>query len=101
MQVEEGSTTKRRRSPSPSEPKKRMKLEDTKDEDGAELEGTYWQDMWLPEDVLYIIMYRLSRIDLVACRMTCKQWQKVNLEACSRSRQGFFGRTSELDLCKL
>eukprot|EP01127_Copromyxa_protea_P003356 TRINITY_DN13182_c0_g1_i1.p1 TRINITY_DN13182_c0_g1~~TRINITY_DN13182_c0_g1_i1.p1 ORF type:complete len:1050 (+),score=253.50 TRINITY_DN13182_c0_g1_i1:21-3170(+) len=81
--------TKRKRSPSPVTSDKRAKVEDTEtvvdDVEAQEIEevpvddtGVYWQDNWLPEDVLYLIMYRLARVDLVACRMTCKQWQKVS-----------------------
>lgn len=37
------------------------------------------QESWLPDEVLFQILYHLARPDLVACRMTCKQWSKVSL----------------------
>lgn len=87
MEVEEA--LKRKRSPSPESSCKRFK-EAEEDEKTEELEeeekaddDMFWQTSWLPNDILFSIMYRLCRMDLVSCRTTCKQWKQVCVLNCT------------------
>jgi hypothetical protein len=69
---------KRKREGSPTVPSKRVKTQ----EDSSSEEVLMWfQESWLPDEVLFLICYRLSRSDLLACRLACKQWYKVGQEA--------------------
>eukprot|EP01126_Amoeba_proteus_P046086 TRINITY_DN5190_c0_g2_i5.p1 TRINITY_DN5190_c0_g2~~TRINITY_DN5190_c0_g2_i5.p1 ORF type:complete len:319 (+),score=50.81 TRINITY_DN5190_c0_g2_i5:63-1019(+) len=50
--------------------------------EGCELQTQdfFLSDTWLPDDVLFVIFFYLSRMDLLAVRITCKQWEKVSLD---------------------
>jgi hypothetical protein len=76
---------KRKREHSPGPGSKRRKVEtnqsvthpDEESEDIGILDD--WQEAWLPDEILFLILYRLSRPDLLSCKMCCKQWFRVGL----------------------
>lgn len=114
MEGIEEKDLKRKRSPSPDSSVKRQKkddgealetgdakVEDFEDDEVVVDDGMYWQDNWLPDDILFLIMYRLARIDLVSCRMACKQWSKVGFLQRTFTFSGVPRRTFELGHCFL